>query len=568
MARHDDWFEKESVMIRNLPKFSPQSLKKSLLFASLPMLLVVGQPSLAQKSDGKQEEQTAQIIDEGLNRSEVMISAHELLDGIGARLSNSPQMRQAEAWAVQKFNGWGLKNVRKEGFEFGRGWSITSSSVKMVSPRPITLTAIPVAWTPSTNGVITSDIIVAPISKKAHFDEWRGKLAGKIVMISLPGTGNEPTRPAFRRLQGDDFSRLDEFRQPTHDPKANDRRLKRAEFAEALDAFLTSEGAVAWARRARRDGKLLHGEGYTHRVGRTPNLPGVEISAEDYRRLARLAKTGPAPTISINSNVQFHDEDTKAYNIIAEIPGSDPKAGYVMAGGHFDSWAGGDGAVDNASGSVTVMEAARILSKMKIRPKRTIRFILWAAEEQGLLGSLAYTEKHLASRPPAPASANGLARFFGWGNRFPITKKPGYNDMKAYFNMDNGSGKLRGIYAEGNAAAKPILSSWLSPFNSMGASRVVAGPTGSTDHVFMQQIGLPAYQFIQDPLDYFARLHHTNVDTLDHLRPADLRQASVVLAGILLQAANSEKTIPLRPLPTKPTATDPFKYDDPDDLVE
>ncbi len=546
-------------------------LKKSLLLTTIPAMMIIASPLSAQKSksdDSDSNTEIAKIFDEGLNRSEVMVSAHELLDRIGARLSNSPQMRQAETWAVTKFTGWGLKNVRKEGFEFGRGWSINSSSVTMVAPRSIRLTAIPIAWTPSTNGTLQSQVIVAPISKKAHFDKWRGKLAGKIVMISLPGTGDEPTRPVFRRLAGEDFSRLDQFRQPVHDPKAHDRRLKRAEFAEALDVFLSNEGALAWASRARRDGKLLHGEGYSHRAGRTPKLPGVEIAAEDYRRLARLAKAGVAPTLAINSDVQFHDDDLNAYNIIAEIPGTDPKAGYVMAGAHFDSWVGGDGAVDNASGSVAVMEAARILSTLKIRPKRSIRFVLWAAEEQGLLGSLAYTERHLASRPAAPESANGLARFFGWGNRFPVTIKPGYNDMKAYFNMDNGSGKLRGIYAEGNISAKPLLSSWLSPFKSMGASRVVAGPTGSTDHVFMQQIGLPAYQFIQDPLDYFARLHHSNVDTLDHLRPADLRQASVVLAGVLLQAANDSKTIPLKPLPTKPQPTDPFKYDNPDDAVE
>ncbi len=560
------------IRVLNQTKFNLASLtKKSLLLATIPAVMITASPLSAQKSksDDKDDSQViSKIFDEGLNRSEVMVSAHELLDGIGARLSNSPQMRQAETWAVNKFTGWGLKNVRKEGFEFGRGWSINSSSVTMVTPRTLPLTAIPIAWTPPTNGTLQSQVIVAPISKKAHFEKWRGKLAGKIVMISLPGTVDDITRPPFRRLEGEDFSRLDEFRQPNHDPKANDRRLKRAEFAEALDAFLSSEGALAWVSRARRDGKLLHGEGYTHRAGRTPKLPGVEIAAEDYRRLARLAKTGEAPTLAINSNVQFHDDDLNAYNIIAEIPGTDPKAGYVMAGAHFDSWAGGDGAVDNASGSVAVMEAARILSKLKVRPKRSIRFVLWAAEEQGLLGSLAYTERHLASRPPAPESANGLARFFGWGNRFPVTTKPGYNDMKAYFNMDNGSGKLRGIYAEGNIAATPILSNWLSPFKSMGASRVVAGPTGSTDHVFMQQIGLPAYQFVQDPLDYFARLHHTNVDTLDHLRPADLRQASVVLAGVLLQAANDSKTIPLKPLPTEPKPTDPFKYDDPDDEVE
>jgi len=383
------------------------------------------------------------------------------------------------------------------------------------------------------------------------------------VLVSLPGTGDEPDEPAFKRLESKEIGDRDKYRQPNHDPDAEDRRQKRVLFAEKLDTFLKSEGAIALARMARRDGKLVHGEGYAYLVGRSLTVPAVEIAAEDYRRLARLAKSGKAPALSINSNVQFHDDDTQAYNIIAEIPGSDPKAGYVMAGAHFDSWVAGDGAVDNASGSVTVMEAARILMKLKIRPKRTIRFALWAAEEQGLLGSLAYVERHIASRPPAPADAPSPT--FGWTNRYPITLKPGHRDMKAYFNMDNGSGKFRGIHAEGNSAAIPLLSKWIAPYKSMGVERVVAGSTRGTDHVFMQSVGLPAYQFIQDPLDYFSRLHHTSVDTFDHLRPDDLRQTSVVMAGVLLAAANSKDELPRKAVPAKPSATDPFKYKDPED---
>ena len=503
------------------------------------------------------------ILEEGLNRSEVMLLAHELMDGIGGRLTNSPQARQSEDWAIEKFEGWNLKNVHREGFEFGRGWSITSSDVRMVSPRPLELTAIPVAWTPPTAGTVTAPIVVAPISKKEHFDKWRGKLAGKIVLVDLPGTGDEPDEAPFQRLDSEDIGKRDEYRLPQYDPDAEDRRIKRVVFSEELDAFLASEGAVAMVRKSYRDGKLVHGSGYTYLVGHTPKLPTVEMAAEDYRRLTRLAKTGDAPVISIDSNVQFHDEDTKAYNIIAEIPGTDPSAGYVMAGAHFDSWVAGDGASDNGAGSVAIMEAARILSKMGVRPKRTIRFALWGAEEQGLLGSLAYVESHLATRPPAPADSPSPT--FGWANRYPITKKPGYGDLKAYFNIDNGSGKLRGIHAEGNAAAVPLLREWLSPYASLGAGTVVAGNTGGTDHVFMQSVGVPAYQFIQDPLDYFSRIHHTNIDTLDHMKADDMRQMSVVLAGVLLQAANSDKTLPREPLPTQPTRTDPFKYADPDD---
>jgi carboxypeptidase Q len=518
-------------------------------------------PAVAQQPD-----EMNRLIDHGLNHSQVMVIAEHLMDSIGARLTNSPQMRQAEAWTQAQFRGWGLKNVRKEGFAFGRGWSIVSSSVRMTTPRPIQLTAIPIAWTPATNGTITAQVVVAPLRRERDFEAWRGKLAGKIVMVSLPDDGGEPTEPAFKRLTPDDIEKLDRYRQPDNDPASVERRIKRAMFSARLDSFLKSERAVAWARMARRDGKLVHGEGYSYRVGETPALPGIEIAAEDYRRLARLAKLGRAPTLEINSNVQFDDSDVKAYNILAEIPGSDPKAGYVMAGAHLDSWVAGDGAADNGSGSSVVLEAARILSTLGVRPRRTIRFALWAGEEQGLLGSLAYVEKYLATRAPAGSGPEGgIEQMMRWRHRFPINPQPGHKELVAYFNMDNGSGKLHGVYAEGNVAAVPLLREWLQPFASLGARAVVAAPTGGTDHVFMQAVGVPGYQFIQDPLDYGSRVHHTSIDTFDHLKAEDLRQASVVMAGMLLQAANSAKTLPRMPVPTKPAPTNPFKYDDPDE---
>lgn len=209
-----------------------------------------------------------------------------------------------------------------------------------------------------------------------------------------------------------------------------------------------------------------------------------------------------------------------------------------------------------------MIEAARLLSRMAVRPKRTIRFALWSGEEQGLLGSKAYIERHLATRPVDP-TLKGIDSYSAWRNAYPITPKAGYADLKAYFNMDNGSGKFRGIYAEGNVAAAPILREWLAPFNSLGADKVVMSKTGGTDHVYLQAIGLPGYQFIQDPLDYDSRVHHSSVDTLDHMRADDMRQASVILAGMLLQAAMSDKELPRSPLPTKPDATDPFKVQDP-----
>jgi hypothetical protein len=529
--------------------------------------LVALSASLSPPVAAQQADEVNRLIDEGMNHSQVMQTAQELTDGIGGRMTNSPQMRQAEAWAAKRFGEWGLSNVHKEGFDFGRGWSIQSSYARMVSPRPIMLTAIPVAWTPGTNGVISAPIVVAPMKKEADFAAWKGKLAGKIVLVSMPGTGSEPDKAAFQRLSGDDIGKRDSFSQPSYDPGSVEKRIKQAGFARKLDAFLKAEGAIAWARISYRDAKLVHGEGYSFRVGDTPALPGVEIAAEDYRRLARLAKTGPAPVLELMNDVKFDDSDTNAYNIIAEIPGTDPKAGYVMAGAHLDSWVAGDGAADNGAGSAMIMEAARILAKSGVRPKRTIRFALWNGEEQGLLGSLAYVEKYLATRAPAPGvnKEGGLEQFYRWRYRFPITPKPGYGELKAYFNIDNGSGKLRGIHAEGNVGAVPMLKEWIAPFASMGATAVVAAPTGGTDHVYMQAVGVPGYQFIQDPLDYGSRVHHSSIDTFDHLKAEDMRQGSVVLAGVLLKAANSEKTLPRMPLPTEGVPTDPFKYDDPAD---
>lgn len=506
------------------------------------------------------------IIDQGLNHSLVMQTAEYLTDRIGPRLTNSPQMRQAETWTQAQFRTWGLKNVRKEGFTFGRGWSITSSSVRMLAPRVLQLTAIPVAWTPPTNGTLSAPIIVAPMKRERDFEAWRGKLAGKIVLVTLPNDGDEPAEAPFKRHGPEDMAKLDRYQQPEHDPDGIDRVLRRFGFGRKLDAFLKAEGAIAWARMAYRDGKLVHGMGYGFRAGDTPALPGVEIAAEDYRRLARLAKAGAAPRLEIQSVVAFDDSDPKAYNILADLPGTDANAGYVMAGAHLDSWVAGDGAADNAAGSAVIMEAARILAAIGAKPRRTIRFALWNAEEQGLLGSLAYTEKYLATRAPAPGVTAPEEQIMRWRYRFPITPQPGHKDLVAYFNLDNGSGKVRGIYAEGNVAAMGTLREWLQPFASMGAGAVVAAPTGGTDHVYMQSVGVNGFQFIQDPLDYRARIHHSSADTFDHLKAQDLRQASVVLAGVLLAAANSSKTLPRVPLPTKGQPTEPYKYADPDDL--
>ncbi len=502
------------------------------------------------------------IADVGFNHSEVVTTAAYLADEIGGRMTNSPAMRKAERWTQERFKSWGLKDVRTEAFDFGRGWWIESSHVRMIAPRPLELRAIPLAWTPATNGALSAPVIVAPMVKESDFAEWKGKLAGKIVLVTWPAPPKDDGEAPFQRLADADIAKLDKYEQPTFDPAQRQKRIERYRFRPNLDAFLAQEGAVALVQMSRTEGRLVHGEGYGYRVGKTPKLPGIELAAEDYRRLARLAKRGEV-RLEIDSRVHFEDTDHNAYNIFADIPGEDPHAGYVMAGAHLDSWIAGDGAADNGAGSAVVMEAARILASIGVRPKRTIRFALWAGEEEGLLGSGAFVENHLAHRPvPTDPGEAELPPYF-LTDLYPVQTLPGFAELMGYFNLDNGSGKIRGIYTEGNFAVVPLFREWLSPFASLGASTVVAETTGATDHVFMSRLGLPAFQFIQDPLDYETRVHHTDLDTFDHLRPQDLRQASVVLATVLMAAANADKSLPRKTLPTQPAVTDPFEYPDP-----
>lgn len=532
------------------------------LVAGACACLWVWVPSFAAAPPAVEPVTINRISDAAFNHGEVVDIAAYLADQIGGRLTNSPAMRRAERWTSGQFKSWGLKDVRADGFDFGRGWWIEYSRVRMTAPRALELHGIPIAWTPATSGALNASVIVAPMITDKDFADWKGKLAGKIVLVTWPGPAKDDVELPFQRLNDADIAKLDKYQQPAFDPEARQKRIERFRFRTKLDAFLAEEGALAWVQMSRSDGRVVHGEGYAYRVGKTPKIPGVEIAAEDYRRLARLAKVGDVK-LEIDSRVHFEDADHNAYNILADLPGSDPAAGYVMAGAHLDSWVAGDGAADNGAGSAVVMEAARILASIGAHPRRTIRFALWAGEEQGLLGSGAYVEKYLARRPPLtdPALAD-LPPYFSL-DTYPVQTLSGFSQMDAYFNIDNGSGKIRGIYTEGNFAVVPVFREWLSPFTSLGASAVVAEPTESTDHVFFSRLGLPAFQFIQDPLDYETRVHHTDLDTFDHVRAEDLRQAAVVLASVLMDAANVDKPLPRKVTPSQPRITDPFHYPDP-----
>lgn len=521
--------------------------------------LIATMSALAWSASGAAQAPTpaaSRIIDEGFNHSQVTTIAEDLADHIGARVTNSSAMRRAEAWAMERLTGFGLTAVRREGFEFGRGWQWRYAHVSMLDPRPLDLHGVPVAWTPGTNGPIEASVIVAPLVSEADFAAWRGKLHNRIVLVSPASDPDDEARPSFYRIKESDLADHSGFQPPDYEPAVRAQRVASDRFAVARDAFLKREGALAWVRMSRNENGLVSGEGYQFRAGYTPIMPGLEMSAEDYRRLVRLASTGLV-SLRVDTAITFSDDDTNAYNILADIPGRSKGGSYVMAGAHLDSWAAGDGATDNGAGVAVVMEAARILSALHVRPRRTIRFAFWAGEEQGLLGSYAYVARHLATRPSEPEDDK---RRFGPGDTltWPITPLPGYDDLAAYFNIDNGAGRIRGIFAAGNLAAIPKLTDWLSPFASMGAASVLASRNDGSDQQAFTEVGLPAFQFVQDPLDY-RFVHHTQLDTFDHIRPDDLRQSAVILATLLLEAADADEPLPRTPIPTTPALPSAFE---------
>jgi hypothetical protein len=485
----------------------------------------------------------ARIIAEGFRHSQVDVHARMLADTIGARITASPADRQARSWATARLREWGLA-VHEEAFPFGRGWSIEDAEVRMVAPRLLRLRSVPIAWTPATAGTIEGDVVVASLRTPADLAAWHGKLAGRIVLVSAPEAPQDATAAPFTCWSDDDLRQADHFRPPADDTAWLDTVNRQLAFAVTRDAWLKREGAIAWVRMASASNGSVGGEGYGFRIGHTPALPGVELAAEDYRRTMRLAANGPV-RLAIRSDVRFHDEDPNGNNLLADLPGRDAHAGTVMVGAHLDSWAAGDGAADDGAGVAVAMEAARILAALHLPTKRTIRFALWDGEEQGLFGSSAYVAEHLAIRAPEADPDRRLAGPF-FSNRTVIGHRPGYGALTAYFNLDNGSGRIRGVYADGNLSAVPILSRWLAPVASMGTAHVIARGNSGSDHDPFAQAGLPAFPLVQDDLDYDSVVHHTNLDTYDHLRVDDLRQAAVVLAFLLVQAADDDVRLPLK----------------------
>jgi carboxypeptidase Q len=492
------------------------------------------------------------IRDEGLNRSKVMDVAEYLTDVIGPRLTNSPAKHRADAWAVKKLEEWGLANAHLERYAFGRGWTFSRCDVEMVAPDPVPLLALPTAWTPGTSGRVQGPVERVDIRSEEDLERYHGTLAGKILFVDEPRALEPPQGKIFKRYTESDLENLEEFPVPeAHRADWRERFLARQRLYRRLAPFLRAEKVLATVEISSRDAGLLRVTGRrAYAVGEEAGVPDLVMAAEQYDRICRLLDAGQKVELAVDVEAQFLEDGTQAENVVAEIPGGDLRDQVVMAGAHLDSWHAGTGATDNAAGCAVVMEAARILEAIGAKPRRTIRVALWSGEEEGLDGSRAYVSQHFAEHGTSPGEGGDDTPEWLRRERGPLVLKPDYDRISAYFNLDNGSGRIRGIYAQENAAVVPIFAAWLAPFHDLGATAVTMRDTRGTDHLSFDAVGLPGFQFIQDPLDYFSRTHHTNMDVYDRLQREDLMQASVVMAAFLYDAAVRDGMIPRKPLPS------------------
>jgi carboxypeptidase Q len=379
-------------------------------------------------------------------------------------------------------------------------------------------------------------------------EKYRGKLAGKIVLNGDARELKPHEQLQFNRYSEKQLNDIENYELPGRPRFTREEIAKRNAFRKALTKFLAEEKPLVMIDSDTADFGNFHVQAAgSQRDGESYPVPSIVMSTEHYNRLARLVDLKKDVTLEVNVKTTYYDDDKKAYNTIAEIPGTDKKGEVVMLGGHLDSWHGGTGATDNGAGSVVAMEAVRILKAIGIAPKRTIRIALWSGEEEGLLGSRAYVAEHFASRPEPDAAERDIPSTMR-RNPGPLTIKPEHAKLSAYFNLDNGSGKIRGIYAQENYAVAPIFNAWIEPLKDLGVTTVTERNTGSTDHVSFDGVGLPGFQFIQDEIEYEQRTHHTNYDVYERLQRDDLMQAAVVMATFVWEAANRPEMMPRKPL--------------------
>ena len=511
------------------------------------------------------------IRDEGLNRSHVMEFATALMDGIGPRLTGSPNLKKANEWTRDTLTKIGLENSHLEDWgEFGLGWQQLNTWARMVTPDTAILIVQATPWSPSTAGPVTGDVVFVSIQDEKDFDKYKGMLAGKVVLYGAMRNVPPVDKPLFERSTEKELDDLAEFPVSSNaggiPPEVQARLKARQERLRLIDkvAQFFADEKVAAVIEPSRDGTNGGGSGGTlfddnsATLGSTPyvadhrvKIPVVVAAIESYGRLYRLTQAHAPVSVEVNVETRFTGDHEHAYDTVAEIPGTDPKLKdqVVMLGGHLDSWIAGTGATDNGAGTIVAMEAVRILKALDIKPRRTIRIALWTGEEQGLFGSKGYVKQHFGSAPLSTAPDQLALPEFMRRYGGPFEFKPEQKLISGYFNVDNGSGKIRGVYLQGNGAVAPIFAQWIAPLRDLGVTTLTMRNTGGTDHLSFDAVGIPGFQFIQDELDYESRTHHSNQDVVERLQPADLRQIATVEAIFVYNAAQRDQMLPRKPVP-------------------
>ena len=500
------------------------------------------------------------IRDEGLNRSQVMDHISWLSDVYGPRLTGSPAIQQASDWVIKKVTEWGLTNAHREPWKFGKGWSLVRFSAHLIEPQIQPLIGFPIEWSAGTKGTVTGDVVRVQIANEGDFAKYRGKLAGKIVLT-------QPARQV-RLLEGPIILRMDDKwtaeAEKTPVPSARGARAgqaaaedepggggrgNQAAFRQKMSEFMAAEGALAIFERGsdsdmsaggsdltwqqqRPDGGTIFPAGAAPRDENAgKGVPRVTLAVEHYNRMIRVLDKGLPVKVELNVETKYYDEPSmNGFNTIADLPGTDLASEVVLLGAHFDSHPYATGATDNATGSAAMMEALRILKAIGVKPRRTIRLALWGGEEQGLLGSRAYVREHLADIET-------------------MTLKPEHAKLAAYFNSDNGTGRVRGIWMQGNLAVRPIFEQWMGPLRDLGVTILSPRPVTSTDHLSFDNAGVPAFQFVVDRLEYNSRTHHSNMDTFDRVQRDDMIQQATVIAVFAYHAAMRDEKLPRKALP-------------------
>jgi carboxypeptidase Q len=545
-------------------------------------MLTSGTAAIAQSPQEKfDEEAINKIKEEGLKHSQVMDTLSYITDVTGARLTNSPNIHVAQEWAKNKLAAWGLANAHLEAWgPFGRGWALEGFAANQVKPYYAPLIAYPKAWSPSTNGAVRGEVVYLNAASADDLEKYKGKLKGAIVLLDKPRDVKAHFEPEGRRLSDSDLWRLANAEPqgsggPGRAFRMTDEQRAAAELMNKKWQLVVSEGAAVVLEPGRGDGGNMIVQSVTIPApvdtpfDRRPRpwakdvtgvVPQVVVAVEHYNRLIRMLERGARPELEININTRFTDQDLMCHNVVAEIPGTDLKDEVVMLGAHFDSWHSGTGATDNAAGSAVMMEAVRILQTLGLKPRRTIRIALWSGEEEGLMGSRAYVEEHFAKRVggnPGPGGPGGA------GNTTPpqFEFKPEWDKVAGYFNIDNGTGKIRGIYLQGNEAVRPIFRAWFAPFKDMlgttkdnNVATLSIANTGGTDHLSFDAVGLPGFQFIQDPIEYDTRTHHYNMDVYDRVQEDDMKQMATIVAAFVYNTAMRDQKLPRKAMPGQPNA--------------